>query len=210
MPNLPQRATGRLRYEKLLDATDQLLSKREANDISLYDIAEHAKVPTASVYHFLPSVTAAFVGLAQRYQERILIMLDKPLNHARLNSWQDVVVIKANAGRQFYETHAVARKLFLGTLHIWQVRQQESRANSLAAKIVARDYKRHFMIHDVEFLAEKIEIGIGLIDTTWSLSYLLHGCVTDYYVAEANRAYVGYMRNYISEHVEKRAKPLPQ
>jgi AcrR family transcriptional regulator len=209
MPRLPQRAAGRLRYEKLLDATDQLLSERDAGDISLYDIANRAKVPSASVYHFLPSMTAALVGLAQRYLERLNGMLDEPLDHATLKGWQDVAAIKAEAGRQFYESHIVAKKLFLGSDYSWQVRQQEAVVNRRSAVYVARDYHRHFVIPGIESLVGKIEIAIGLMDATWSMSYIRHGCVTDDYAEEANRAYIGYMRSYIAEHAEKRPEPLP-
>ncbi len=209
-PRLPQRAPGRLRYEKLLEATDQLLSERDATDISLYDIADRAKVPAASVYHFLPSVTAAFVGLAQRYQEKTLDLLAEPLDHAALTGWQDVAAIKAEAGRQFYESHVVAKKLFLGSEYTWQIRQQESRLNRSAADLLLRDYNRHFVIPKDEFLADKIEIAIGLIDATWALSYIRHGSVTDAFAAEANRAYVGYLRGYIADYAQKRAEPLPR
>jgi AcrR family transcriptional regulator len=210
MPRLPQRAAGRLRYEKLLEATDQLLSERDAGDISLHDIADRAKVPSASVYHFLPSMTAALVALAQRYLERLHSMLDEPLDHASLKGWQDVAAIKAEAGRQFYESHIVAKKLFLGSEYSWQVRQQEALGNRLSAHHVTRDYNRHFVMPGIESLVGKVEIAIGLMDATWSMSYIRHGCVTDDYAEEANRAYIGYMRSYIAEHVEKRPEPLPE
>ncbi|MDB5581468.1 MAG: TetR family transcriptional regulator [Bradyrhizobium sp.] len=206
---MPQRSPGRVRYEKLLEATDALLTERDAGNISLYDIAERAKAPTASVYHFFPSTTAAFVGLAERYLKRLVGMLAEPLDHALLTSWQEVAAIKAETGRQFYEDHVVAKKLFLGSEYTWQVRQHESQGNKSAAEFIVRDYNRHFMISDVVMLAEKIEIAIGLIDATWSMSYLRHGCITDHYATEANRAFVGYMRSYLPEYAEKRAEPLP-
>ncbi|MDB5581462.1 MAG: TetR family transcriptional regulator [Bradyrhizobium sp.] len=208
-PRLPQRSTGRLRYEKLLAATDGLLTERDASDISLYDIAEWANVPTASVYHFFPSPTAAFVGLAGRYLERLVGMLAEPLDHAALTGWQDVAAIKAGTGRQFYEEHIVAKKLFLGSEYTWQIRLQESLGNKSGAEFIVRDYQRHFLISDVAALAEKVEIAIGLIDATWSLSYIRHGFITDYYATEANRAFIGYMRFYLPEYLEKRAEPLP-
>jgi len=51
-PRKPLQQRSRERYELLLDATEALLSERDAIDVGLYDIAKHAKVPPASVYHF--------------------------------------------------------------------------------------------------------------------------------------------------------------
>jgi AcrR family transcriptional regulator len=66
-PRKPVQKRSRERYERLLDATESLLSAQDAGSVGLYDIAKHANVPPASVYHFFPTKEAAFVALAERF-----------------------------------------------------------------------------------------------------------------------------------------------
>ena len=66
-PRKPSRERGHMRYAALLDATEALLQHHSPDDIGLYQIAEHAAVPPASVYHFFQTKDSAFLALAERY-----------------------------------------------------------------------------------------------------------------------------------------------
>ena len=64
---LPTRRAGHVRFKKLLEATDSLVAEMSIQDIGLYQIAERAQVPTASVYHFFPTKEAALLALAAEH-----------------------------------------------------------------------------------------------------------------------------------------------
>lgn len=210
MPRLPQRAAGRQRYLLLVDAVDRLLSERDAGEISLYDIAEAAGVPTASVYHFFPSMAAGYVALAQRYLETFREIFAQPIDHDSLSCWQDVFRVKHQQALDYYKNHIVARKLFLGSEYSWQVRQADVVGNRHLAESLAGTYRRHFHLDNAEMLIEKIEVGIDMCDSIWALSCLKNaGVIDDYYAQESARAYEAYMGLYIPIHVAKREAPEP-
>ena len=207
-PRLPQRASGRARFELLVDATDRLLSERDAGSISLYDIADVAAVPAASVYHFFPSPAAAFVALAQRYIAIFHDIVAEPLEHASLTGWQDVFHIKGNQARQFFNEHGVARKLFLGSEYSWQVRQADKESNRDLAQGIAGLYEKHFEIAGAGNLVRQIEIGFGISDTVWSLSCQRHDVITDFYAQEAARAFDAYLGLYLPAILPRRDEAL--
>jgi len=208
-PRLPQRESGRARFELLVDAIDRLLGERDAGSISLYDIAEVAAVPAASVYHFFPSTAAAFVALAQRYIAIFHDIVAEPLDHATLTRWQDVFHIKGEQARRFHNEHDVARKLFLGSEYSWQVRQADKESNRGLARIMAAFYRKHFEVFGARDLVEQIEIGFGISDTVWSLSYERHDLITDFYAEESARAYDAYLGLYFPPLLARRDTPLP-
>lgn len=51
----PAQKRSLIRVNALLDAADALLQDREISDIGLYDVANAAKVPPTSAYHFFPT-----------------------------------------------------------------------------------------------------------------------------------------------------------
>lgn len=208
-PRLPRRASGRARFELLVDATDRLLGERDAGDVSLYDIAAIAGVPTASVYHFFPSTAAAFVALAQRYLAHFREIVAAPLDHAALTGWQDIFHIKGAQARAFYNQHVIACKLFLGSEYSWHVRLADIEGNREFGQIVAAACRKHFELPGDSGLVEEIEIAIGISDSIWSLSYQRHGFITDYYARESVRAYNAYIGLYLPTYLPRREQPLP-
>lgn len=208
-PRLPQRASGRARFEILVDATDKLLGERDAGEISLYDIAAIADVPAASVYHFFPSTAAAFVALAQRYLTNFRDIVAEPVEHASLAGWQDIFHTKGMQAVRFYNEHPIVCKLFLGSEYSWQIRLADIESNRDFGQIIADLYQKHFEITSARGLIEEVEIGIGISDSILSLSYQRHGFITDFYAQEAQRAYDAYIGLYLAPFLPRRAEPLP-
>jgi len=210
LPRLPQRAAGKARFELLLDAADQLLNERDAGDISLYDIADLANVPSASVYHFLPSMTAACVALAQRYLETFKVFISEDLDHEGLSEWLDVFRVKAVQGRDYFNAHNAAMKLFLGSEYNWQIHQENMNGNQIFGEMILKEMNRHFICPHIEHVDNKMQIALGLVDSVWSLSFLKHGRITEYYCQEARRAFECYIRMYIPEYIPKRPFALEE
>ncbi|MFC6641120.1 TetR/AcrR family transcriptional regulator [Sulfitobacter profundi] len=73
-------AAGIARFQKLLDATEVILTKTPDSDISLAVVAEAAGVPLPSIYHFFPNKDAILVALAQRYHQALSTLAQKPLD----------------------------------------------------------------------------------------------------------------------------------
>ena len=195
-PRQPLRARGRSRYEALLDAADQLLLDRPPGLVSLQDVARQAKAPLASVYHYFPSTTAIFLGLAQRYHVLFEAVYDEPIP-APPATWPELNRLIAQRGRRVYETHPTTMRLFLGADIGGRIREADLDANRRFGERQYRLLRQHFLIPDDPGLIEKLALAVTISDAIWSLSYIRHGRLTDAMVEEATRAKEAYLAAYI-------------
>jgi AcrR family transcriptional regulator len=209
LPRDPQRARGRLRYEKLLDAAAALLESGAGAGLTLNDVASFAGVPLASIYHYFPSNVALLVGLARRYFQDFERLMDVRVAHTSLRSWCDLCRAHAEAGRRYYESNPAAMRLLLGAGFGTQVRQSDLAANARFAAAQYHAYCRHFVMPTGDYPIEHCAIAITISDSVWSLSYNRHGRITDALAEEALAARLAYLRLYLPERAEKRSEALP-
>jgi AcrR family transcriptional regulator len=208
LPRDPQRARGRLRYEKLLDAAASLLGNGDGSTVTLNDAATLAGVPLASVYHYFPSNTALLVGLARRYFRDFEDLMDVRVPHSSLRSWTDLCRAHAAAGRHYYERNTSAMRLLLGAGFGAPIRQSDLAANLRFASAQYHAYNRHFVMPTGDYPVEHCAVAITISDSIWSLSYNRHGRITDALAEEALAARLAYLRLYLPERAEKRLEPL--
>jgi len=67
----PLQERSRARVEAILNATVELLADREVDDLTTADIAERARIPIGSVYHYFPSKEGVLAELVTRTAQRI-------------------------------------------------------------------------------------------------------------------------------------------
>lgn len=203
-PRTPSRGRGIARYEVLLDSVDALLQESNPDDVGLYQIAQHAGVPPASVYHFFPTKEAACLALAQRYLKGFAALSRLPVPKTSLESWQNLMAWDLDQGIDYYHRHSPAMKLFLGRFGGIETQQANVAHN---ARIARSTYGRLDAAFHMPYLrdAEKyFHINIEIIDAVLTLSYLKHGHVTGEYRNEALRASVAYCRLFLPERTELR------
>ncbi len=210
MARRPSQERGRLRFHALLDATDALLTEHDFEDVGLYQIAERAGVPPASVYHFFPTKGAAFLALAERYLDQFLAITSEPVDRALLHSWQDLLTILLARGVAFYNSHLPLRKLFLGANVTSGVRKADV---AFVADLAARSYPSWDSYFHMPFVLDperKFSVMIGIHDGIWMTSYARHGIITEEFAAEARTACIAYLRTFLPEFLPPRvpaAKP---
>ncbi|MBS0561321.1 MAG: TetR/AcrR family transcriptional regulator [Proteobacteria bacterium] len=209
LPRVPRRVRGMERYTQLLDAADALLRDREPGELVIQDVATHAGVPLASVYHYFPSNVAVIAGVAQRYIERFEEVLTQPMDHAALNHWTDIVREHARRSTRFFNENPIATKLILGGDGISQLRSLDKESNERLARRYVTTYRRHFVLPDDPILVDRCAIAITIMDAVTSLSYSRHGRITPEMAEEAVQARLAYLTLYIPQRAPKRPKPLP-
>ncbi|MET0428863.1 MAG: TetR/AcrR family transcriptional regulator [Microvirga sp.] len=203
-PRVPTRGRGVTRFAELLDTTEALLRDRSPDDVGLYQIAEAAGVPPASVYHFFPTKEAAFAGLVQRYHEGFAANSRQPFAAARLRSWQDLMRIEHESARAYYGAHPAALKLIFGGYGGIESRRMDQQfMSSLADGMFAR-YDSVFHMPHITAPSASFHIALSIMDAIWSLSYLKEGAITDGYAEEALAACIAYCRLILPERVEVR------
>lgn len=203
-PRTPTRGRGVARYAALLDATEMLLCDQSPDDVGLYQIAEAAGVPAASVYHFFPTKDAAFTGLVQRYIDGFAAIGSQPIDLAELRSWQDLMAIEQQRARDYYGSHPPALKLLYGGYGGLQSRAID---HEYVARVAALMYPRYDQIFVMPYLAEPAKhfhISLVILDAIWSLSFLKHGRITDEFASEALAACIAYCRRFLADRLDLR------
>jgi len=203
-PRLPSRGRGVARYAALVDATEALLTQRSADDIGLYQIAERAKVPPASVYHFFPTKEAAFLALAQRYLEGFSSLTRRPLGKDALSGWQSLLAFDLRQAMDYFTLHPPALKLLLGGYGGEETARANREYNERSAREALERFNAAFHLPFLRNVETKFHIMLQIIDAVLTISYLKHGAITEEFYQEALHASVAYCRLFLPERLELR------
>lgn len=199
-PRKPLQQRSRERYEILLDATEALLTDHDASEVGLYDIAKQAKVPPASVYHFFPTIEAAFVALAERYLEQLYTLTrNTAIDRKLVRQWTDIYVLGGERLVDFYNKHPVLLKLFFGSALSAEIRRRDL---DYIKHLAERDYEwlnSYFIMPYIPDAETKFSVVLSIYDGVTLASYARHGCVTDDYKAEMLRAVIAYCKTFLPE-----------
>lgn len=200
----PSRERGFLRYNALLDATDALLSETAPHAIGLYQIAERADVPPASVYHFFPTKDAALEALAKRYLVALAAQAQRPVRAERLKSWQDLLSIEHERAVDFYNKNPTAMLLFLGRISSPEVDQIDIGFETALAAAMFGRYDAVFHMPHIGDSEKRFEICWAIADAAWAISYRVSKSIRPDYATEALDACLAYCRLFLPAQVELR------
>lgn len=203
-PRAPSSTRGRVRYAALLDATDELLRISDPDSIGLYQIAECAGVPPASVYHFLPTKEAAFLALVERYLRNLMKYHRTPVEADSLQSWQDLERLGYRRAVEFINANPSAMKILYGGYGSVETRKIDKLFTQELAKTHYQWVNLLFHMPYIDRPEEKYEITLGIFDAILEISVRNHGSVTDHYLEEACSACIAYQRLFLPERVERR------
>lgn len=204
LPRKPLQKRSRERFELLLNATDHLLATRPLDEIGLYDIAERAAMPAASVYHFFPSREAAFAALAERYLEQLDELNGRPLRLTRDHGWQDQFTMTMRRSIKFYNDHPVFMSLVLGGAVSAEVRQRDLEFNRRYAEGAYERMNGTFIMPYLSDAPMRFYVLLGIFDGMATASYGRFGRVTDEYRDELIRAVIAYFRTFLPEVLQRR------
>src|SRR5215468_8252105 len=113
-PRWPARADSKARFQILMQAIESLLAQRGPSEITIQMIADEARMPTATVYHFFPSAEAAMFAQARVYVERFEKMGTEGRTPEERRSWQQAWRIGMQKGRDVYVANPSCMRLLLG------------------------------------------------------------------------------------------------
>ncbi|WP_132446611.1 TetR/AcrR family transcriptional regulator [Sulfitobacter indolifex] len=194
----PQRQRGIARFQKLLDATEVILTKTPDSDISLAVVAEAAGVPLPSIYHFFPNKDAILVALAQRYHQALSTLAQKPLDPPP-GSWQEIIRRRQIGGVAYLNRHPAALRLFMGAGVSAEVRTLDLQGNASLSAIRSAEFRRWFDFSAVPDLEHRVGLSIGIMDGIWAISWSQHRRITEDYLTESIRASTCYLRCFLPE-----------
>ena len=208
-PPGPQRqARGRLRIERILDAADLVIQRQDAAAVSLQDVAQEAKLPPASLYHYFSTSQALLVELARRYLTAFEVLAARKVDHDQLVHWGDLCAFHADLALRFYHEHPVAMRLLLGPECGWEIRSADHATNRRIGSIYYRKLIQHFVVAESEAVEQAFAVSVTIADAIWALSFARHGAVEPEMARESLRARLAYLQLYVAPQAEKRLKPL--
>lgn len=203
-PRTPSRGRGVVRFNTLLDATESLLQANDPGSVGLYQIADRAGVPPASVYHFFPTKEAAFVALAARYLGQLTAVHSAPIEARSIHGWQDLMRIDIRRAMEFYNRHPALLKILYGGFGGVEMRALDERSTLQLANALYERMNRIFHMPLLREPEKKFEIRIAILDAIWAVSVRRHGIVTEEYYEETCRACIAYIRLFLPEWLDVR------
>jgi len=207
-PRKPLQKRSRERVRVLLDAANSLLAERDIGEVGLYDIAERAGVPPASVYHFFPTNEAAYVALAERYLERLheLIRLT-PLNREQIRRWPDFFALSSRRYISFCNDNPVLLKIFFGGGVNGEIRQRDAEYVRILSEQSYGWMDQYFIMPYLPDAHLRFSVIWSINDGITLTSYLRHGFVTPEFHEEMLAAVVAYGRTFLPDVLPIRPPP---
>ncbi|HVI33610.1 TetR/AcrR family transcriptional regulator [Phenylobacterium sp.] len=200
----PSRGRGIARYQALLEATEALLQDANPDEIGLYQIAERAGVPPASVYHFFPTKETAYQALAERYLQGLIQVHSQPIEARLIKSWQDLVELDMRRAMDYFNARPAMLKILYGGYGGVEARNIDILVTDHMAQTASDRLNLIFHVPVQRDAAKKTQISLALLDAIWTISVRLHGRITEEYLEEAFRVVVMYRRLYLPEVLEPR------
>jgi AcrR family transcriptional regulator len=192
-----------VRFEAILDSAERLLAEFEAEDISVYTLAEDAQISPPSIYQFFSDANQVFIALSERIHGQFVSAFDRP-PHGEFGTWQELLSLRFKEGRDFYNSHAAARRLLLGSGLSAAIRARDLQIDRQLAVNSVEEIQRYFIFPDIPDLVERFTELLVINDALWALSVHRHGTITDGYEEQARRAREAYVRTFLPEYLPAR------
>ena len=197
IPRLPVKQGGREKMERILECTEELLRKKSAEDISIYDIADLSGLAAQTIYRIFPSPASACFALANRYLDEVVRLQGSSAIYEDCRSWQDAVVLGFTSMRDYFREHPQAMGLMFGSGTSREIKAADREwVRRLSEDIIAilLDLK---LIPELPNMVTYFLIAIEMNDAVWSISYDHHHDITDFYLQESIRAATAYFGLYL-------------
>ncbi len=198
-PRWPSRTDSKARFQLLMQAVETLLTQRGPSDITIQMIADEARMPTATVYHFFPSSEAAMFAQARVYVERFEKQAAEGTPMADRTSWQNSWRSGLQRGRELYVANVACMRLLLGADVPRDIQSYDSEFNVRGGRIAATQFHEYFVMPQIAGLEAICTNAIEITDAFWRMSFQRHGTITDPFFEESVRAVIAYLRTYLPE-----------
>lgn len=112
---------------KINKAVVRLMERREATDISMYDVAKECGMATSTVYHHYPNIENLFHSLLENVFVDFDLLLKQCIDEEQVLHWTDINRMIETAYVNYYNNNQLP-KIDIGTPHVCRVRSCRYRA----------------------------------------------------------------------------------
>ncbi|MDN2482892.1 TetR/AcrR family transcriptional regulator [Vibrio agarivorans] len=207
-----RRVSTEEKLSRIHNSATQLIERREATDISIYDVAKECGMATSTVYHHYPNIEELFHHLLDDVFEDFDFVLENCVEEQGVTHWSDINRMIETGFVRYYEKNAVAQKLILGRHTFSDITHADVENDLLLGKRVEQIYHHHFQLPSLPSNINIFAIALQVADKVYSLSYREHGCIKKEMADEAIRltqAYLGlYLPSVCLKNVNQPTSPL--
>lgn len=197
------------KLNKIHDAVTKLMERREATEISMYDVAKECGMATSTVYHHYPNIESLFRSLL----DEVFIDFDEVLHQCidaeKVTHWSDINRMIETAYVDYYNNNPIARKLILGRHTFSELGHADTEHDILLGDQVEQIYQRFFDIPQLPQPVNVFAISLQVADKIYSLSYRKYGYIIPRLAQEAILLTESYLKLYIPQVCTKGASMLP-
>ncbi|CAH0526206.1 TetR/AcrR family transcriptional regulator [Vibrio hippocampi] len=186
--------------EKLLkinQAVVRLIERREATDISMYDVAKECGMATSTVYHHYPNIENLFHSLLKNVFVDFDLLLGRCINEDQVFHWTDINRMIETAYVNYYNQNPIAKKLILGRHTFAELGHADTEHDLELGHQVEMIYRQFFDIPQLPQPINIFAISLQVADKIYSLSYRKYGYITPELATEALRLSEAYLQLYI-------------
>ena len=191
------RAPGRERRKALLAAAYELLCERDIDDVSFRDIADRAKVPEGSAYHFFVNRYDLFAALGKDLSDQFVEAHQQPVPASCRKTRKALAAYLVDVGANVYRQNPPARQLLIGGKTPPEVKQADRINDRAVGEAMHAVFSRYFDLPDTDEMRDAFYFFIEITDLIFMLSVIEHDEITPAMLAEAKRAGVAYLATYL-------------
>lgn len=198
-------ARGIERRKRLLQSARALLGTRELDEITLGEVAVHAKVPKGSAYFFYADIEDLYASLLTQIQEELIEVLRRPIR-SRIRRWQDIIAALNERGMQFYRHNPAAQQLQIGPKTSPDLKLRDRQSDVAIGTLYEQHLEAFF---ELPALADRSRVffrAVEIADLMFCLSVLENGSITPAMCAEADRAAIAYLASYFPETLPRKKR----
>ncbi len=198
----PKQARSAEKFEKLLDATHELVVEKSGASFNLGDVAKKAGVPTSTAYHFFSNIDAAFAALVGRYDDAFGRLLQETVDTGPYDSWQDLIGVFLDRSRHYVNENPQLMALFIGPGRTIELQQVSELGDVSIADGILRTLRHYWRIPQSPPPREIVHVAMQIVSGCWELSIHMSRRVDERIASESERAVIAYLRSYWPEQLE--------
>lgn len=198
-------ARGIERRRKLLESARALLATRELNELTLGEVAAHAKVAKGSAYFFYADIEDLYVSLQALQHEELIAVLKQPIRK-RIRRWQDVIRTLDARGMAYYARNPAAQQLQIGPKTSPDLKRRDRQSDVALGRLYEQHVAEFFTLPPLPDRSRIFFRAVEIADLMFGLSVLESGHITPAMCAEADRAAIAYLESYLSTSLPRRKR----
>lgn len=182
------------RLERIHNAATSLVSQRDVNSISIYDVAKEAAIAASTVYHHYPNIEALMYRLMEDIFDDFKSVLQDAIVSENIYHWTDINRMIEQGFVNYYSNNPLVQRILLGQHTYASIRHADAQNDLLLAEYVEKIYRQHFILPELPKDVNIFAIALQVADKVYSMNYRENGNIPAEMAREAiivTEAYLG-------------------